>query len=196
MASSSIPTTSDELVAVAAQAARTGSVTAKRAIQFTLRTLGERIDAGEARHLAQELPEQLAPWVATGSPAERFDVDEFLRRVAEREGTGVEPAEKHAKAAFVGLDRALSDRAFADLRSQLSSDFLPLLPIGSEIEAMPAESFTRRVADRAGIDADQARRATDAVLETLAARIAGGEVDDLTMRLPVACIPPWTGVRR
>lgn len=127
--------------------------------------------------------------VATGSPAERFDVDEFLRRVAEREGTGVELAEKHAKAAFVGLERALSDRAFADLRSQLSSDFLPLLPIGPEIEVMPAESFARRVADRASIDADQARRATDAVLETLAGRIARGEVDDLRRRLPVALHP-------
>lgn len=189
MASSFSPTTSDNLVAVAAQAAGIDSATARRAIQITLQTLGERIDAGEARHLAEELPDQLAPWVATGSPAERFDVDEFLRRVAAREGIGVELAEKHAKAAFVGLQRALSDSAFAHLRSQLSSDFLPLLPIGPEIEVMPAESFVRRVADRAGIDADQARRATDAVLETLAARIAGGEVDDLRLRLPVALHP-------
>lgn len=189
VASSLSPATRDELVTIVAQAARLDRETAERAIQVTLQTLEERIDAGEARHLAEELPEQLAPWVATGSPAERFDVDEFLRRVAEREGTGVELAEKHAKAAFVGRERTLSDRAFAHLRSQLSSDFLPLLPIGAEIEVMPAQSFVRRVADRAGIDADHARPATDAVLKTLAARIAGGQVDDLRLRLPVALHP-------
>ena len=189
VASSLTPTTPDELVTIVAQAARLDRETAERAIQVTLRTLGERIDAGEARHLAEELPERLAPWVATSTPAERFDVDEFLRRVAEREGIGAELAEKHAKAAFVGLEHTLSDRAFAHLRSQLSRDFLPLLPLGPEIEVMPAESFTRRVADRAGIDADQARRATEAVLETLAARIAGGEVDDLRVRLPVGLHP-------
>jgi uncharacterized protein (DUF2267 family) len=189
VASSFTPTTPDEFVTIVAQAAQIDRERAKRAIQVTLQTLGERIDAGEARHLAAELPEQLAPWVATRTPAERFDVDEFLRRVAEREGIGVELAEKHTKAAFVGLQRALSDRAFAHLRSQLSSDFLPLLPIGPEIEVMPAESFRRRVADRAGIDADAARRATEAVLETLAARIAGGEVDDLRVRLPVELHP-------
>jgi uncharacterized protein (DUF2267 family) len=50
---------------------------------------------------------------------------------------------------------------------------------------MPAGSFTRRVADRAGIRDEEARRAIDAVLETLAMRIAGGEVDDLRRRLPV-----------
>jgi hypothetical protein len=94
----------------------------------------------------------------TEEPVERFDVDEFLRRVAEREGIGAELAEKHAKAAFVGLEHTLSNRAFVHLRSKLSSDFLPLLPLGPAIEIMPAESFTRRVADRAGIDADQARR--------------------------------------
>jgi uncharacterized protein (DUF2267 family) len=181
--------TEDEVITTVAQAIRSDRETARRTIQVTLQTLGERIDAGEARHLAGELGEQLAPWVATSSPAERFDVHEFVRRVAERAGIGVELAEDHVKAVFVGLERALSDRAFAHLRSQLSSDFLRLLPIGPEIVVMPAESFTQRVADRARIAPDEARRATEAVLETLAMRIAGGEVYDLKVRLPVAFHP-------
>ena len=189
MAASFTPTTPDELVTLVAQAAQIDRERAERTLQVTLQTLGERIDVGEARHLAEELPEQLAPWVATRTPAERFDLDEFLRRVAEREGIGIELAEKHAKAAFVGLERALSAKAFAHLRSQLSRDFLPLLPIGPQLEVMPAESFTQRVAGRAGIDADQARRVTEAVLETLAMRVAGGEVDDLRVRLAVAFHP-------
>ena len=55
---------------------------------------------------------------------------------------------------------------------------------------MPADAFWQRVADRVGLDPDGARRASDAVLETLAERIAGGEVDDLIARLPVALHAP------
>ncbi len=46
------------------------------------------------------------------------------------------------------------------------------------------------MAERAGVDIGEARRATEAVLETLAARIGGGEADDLRTRLPVALHAP------
>ena len=55
---------------------------------------------------------------------------------------------------------------------------------------VPAEAFLARVAERAGLDAAGARRASDAVLETLAERIAPGETDDLISRLPVALHEP------
>ncbi len=51
-------------------------------------------------------------------------------------------------------------------------------------------SSSARVAERAGVDIGEARRATEAVLETLAARIGGGEADDLRTRLPVALHAP------
>jgi uncharacterized protein (DUF2267 family) len=183
------PITEDEFVTLVAQAARIGRDRAERAIQATLQTLAERIDPGEARKLADELPDELAPWLATTTPAERFDVDEFLRRVGEREGAEVATAERHAEAVFLALERALSDKEFADLTAELPKDFLPLLPRGPEIEVISAESFMQRVADRAGIGEEEAQRATEAVLETLAMRIAGGEVDDLRVRLPIAFQP-------
>jgi uncharacterized protein (DUF2267 family) len=62
-----------------------GRECAERAIRATLQTLAERIAAGEARDLAQELSDELAPWVATTTDAEGFHVDEFVGRVAERE---------------------------------------------------------------------------------------------------------------
>src|SRR6202012_6027094 len=65
----------------------------------------------------------------------------------------------------------------------------PLLPAGPDIDVISTESFIQRVADRAATDPDEARRAIDAVLETLAMRIAGGEVDDLRARLPVQFHP-------
>jgi uncharacterized protein (DUF2267 family) len=76
--------TTDELVAIVGRAAGIQPEQAERAMQATLQTLGERIDRGEARRLAAELPEELGPWLATITPAERFDLDEFLRRVAAR----------------------------------------------------------------------------------------------------------------
>jgi uncharacterized protein (DUF2267 family) len=109
--------------------------------------------------------------------------------VADREGVNIETAARHVTAGFVALQRVLADREFSHLASQLPRDFLPLLPHGPEIEVLPAEAFIRRVAERAGVSEDQARRATNAILETLAMRIAGGEVDDLRLRLPVSFHP-------
>ena len=107
----------------------------------------------------------------------------------EREGVDIETAQRHAEAVFLALERALSDKEFADLVAELPKDFLPLLPRGPEIDVISADAFLQRVADRAGIDEVQARRATEAVLETLAMRIARGEVDDLRVRLPVTFHP-------
>jgi uncharacterized protein (DUF2267 family) len=189
------PLTTDDLITVV-QAAGTGRDEAERALNATLEVLGDRIDRGEARHLATALPQDLAPSVATTTPAEGFDVDEFMRRLADREAVDIETATRHAAAVFVALQRVLTEREFDHLASQLSRDFLPLLPRGPDIEVLSAEAFIRRVADRAGIGEEQARQATNAVLETLAMRIAGGEVADLRLRLPVSLHPALDEGRR
>jgi uncharacterized protein (DUF2267 family) len=178
------PLTYEQFVTWVEQAARSGWEPAQRAIQATLQTLAERIDSGEARDIAGRLPQELAPLLATTTPAERFNVDEFLRRVAEREGVDLPTAETHARAVLLAVQRFLSDDEYADLVSELPKDFAPLLPRGPDVEVISSSSFLQRVADRAGTDTKAARRAIDAVLETLAMRIAGGEVDDLRMRLP------------
>ena len=87
------------------------------------------------------------------------------------------------------LRRAVSRQEFAHLRAELPKDFAALLPEGPDIEAISTEVFIQRVADRAATDEDEARRAVEAVLETLAMRIAGGEVDDLRALLPVEFHP-------
>ena len=181
--------TQEQFVTTIAQAARIGFDQAERATEATLQTLAERIDAGEARHLAAELPDETAPWLATTTPAEGLGIDEFLRRVAEREGVDIETAERHAAAVFMALHRAVSPQEFADLIAQLPKELAPLLPAGPDIDVISTDSFIQTVANRAATDADEARRAIDAVLETLAMRIAGGEVDDLRARLPVQFHP-------
>ena len=166
---------------------------AERAARATLQTLAERISAGQARDLAEQLPPELAPWLATTGGAEPFDVDEFVRRVAEREGTEVARAERDARAVFAALGRCVRRRKeIDDLVSELPRSFGPLLDEAQWRfdHVMPAETFLAKVADRAGLDPGGARRAADAVLETLAERIAGGEVRDLVAQLPAELHEP------
>lgn len=166
---------------------------AERAARATLQTLAERLSAGQARDLADRLPPELAPYAASTTPADAFDVDEFIRRVAEREGIDdLGSAERHAQAVFAALGRTVGEDEVADMVSELPKGFLPLVAEAQHrfSHVLSADEFLRRVGDRAGLDPRGARRATDAVLETLAERISGGEVADLISRLPVELHPP------
>jgi uncharacterized protein (DUF2267 family) len=152
--------------------------------------LAEHLDRGEARDLAAELPPEIAPYVATTTPAEHIDLDGFVRRVMAREAVDPETAERHIRAVFLALGRTVSDKELSDVRAELSKDYAPLFPRGPQVDILSSEAFVRRVADRTATTPALARRATDAVLETLAERIAGGEVDDLVARLPLALHEP------
>ena len=57
-----------------------------------------------------------------------FDVDEFLRRVAEGEMVDVEEAERHARAVFWALGGALDAREVADLAADQPEELDPLVP--------------------------------------------------------------------
>jgi uncharacterized protein (DUF2267 family) len=165
---------------------------AERAAQATLTTLAERLSRGQARDLLQQLPAEMKPWIYTQRDAEGFNVDEFLRRVAEREGVDAETAEVHARAVFFALGQAVSDDEIADVADELSQDFEPLIAEAQRrfFDVMPAEEFLAKVGERTGLDSEGARRATAAVLQALAERIAGGEVDDLIPRLPLELHDP------
>jgi uncharacterized protein (DUF2267 family) len=160
---------------------------AERAVQATLETLSERLSRGESRKLADRLPLELSPWILTGEPPELLDVDEFLRRVAEREGVDLETAERHARSVFSVLREALPEDLVADLVATLPDDFRPLV-LGLEVPTLG--EILRGVRDRTGHDDQLARLATEAVLETLAEQLPPGEVRDLRARLPVQLHPP------
>jgi uncharacterized protein (DUF2267 family) len=162
---------------------------AERAAQAVLSTLGERIAFGEARDLAEDLPQTLRPpLLDPGGDAESFGAAEFIRRVADREQVELDTAEEHARAVFTALARLVRGDEIRDLLAQLSNDYERLLGEsrgdGAGPEPQPIEEFLRRVADDAGLDSSSARRAAEAVLETLAERIAGGEADDIAAELP------------
>jgi uncharacterized protein (DUF2267 family) len=180
------------------QKAGTSWEKAERAARATLETLAERISWGEARDLAADLPSEVRAWLLEArSDAERFDRDEFVRRVAEREGVDTDTAERHARAVLIALARLERSQEMADLLAELPKDYAPLLrdavakardPDAPEV--LPYDEFLDRVEGRAGLQREAAERAVAAVLETLAERIAGGEVEDLAEQLPEELRPP------
>jgi uncharacterized protein (DUF2267 family) len=180
----------ESFVGIVQEAARVDRAAAERATRAVLQTLAERISAGEARQLAEQLPPDLAPWLATDHGAEPFDADEFIRRVARREEVELETAERDIRAVLLALSRSVSLEEFDDLLPELPKSFAPLLPRGERVDPIAAEEFLRRVAERAGLEAGAALRATGAVLETLAERISGGEVRDLIEELPLELHEP------
>jgi uncharacterized protein (DUF2267 family) len=165
---------------------------AERAARATLQTLAERLSRGQARDLAAQLPEPLAGWLFTDTDAARFGLQEFLRRVAERVGVDVETAERYAHAVFTALGRTVDRGEIADMAAELPQAFAPLVADAENrfFGAVTLEALLNRVADRAGLFPDGARKATEAVLETLAERIAAGEVDDLIALLPLELHAP------
>lgn len=185
----------DSFVGVVERDAGVSREEAERAVQATLRTLAERLTGGEAEDVADQLPPELRQHLTDGSNAEPFDLSEFLRRVAEREGVAPETAREHVRAVFAALGAALPPEELHDVESQLPKDFDELLRSALEARGrirawlareakVTADELHRRVAERAGTDVATARRATDAVLEALATRISGGEVGDLERYLP------------
>jgi uncharacterized protein (DUF2267 family) len=109
----------EQFLTTVAQNARLSGEAAERATEATLRALAERLSAGEAHDLAAKLPPEIAPWLRPDGQAEGFGADEFVRRVAEREGTDPATAARHARAVFAALARAVGPREVADNTSEL-----------------------------------------------------------------------------
>lgn len=121
----------DEFVGLVQQRARVDSRgAAQQAIKATLETLGERLAGGMPGNLAAQLPEPLGDHLVRGEgDTEQFGVDEFYRRVAERESTGTDlpQAVFHAKAVLSVVREALQGNALAKVTDQLPAEYADLL---------------------------------------------------------------------
>lgn len=92
-----------------------GEGEAVRAIRATLSTLGSRVQEGDAKDLASSLPMEV-DWYLTGAVdehGERFDWEEFVRRVSEV--TGEDPPEAAYQAQVI-VDLVASLVPETDLR--------------------------------------------------------------------------------
>lgn len=178
----------DRFLSIVHQHTGIGRAAAERATRATLSTLADRLSPAQARRLAGQLPPELLEPLSTRSGSMPLDREAFLQRVADRESVDTATAEDHARAVFAAVRRAVDsseviDNVVAELPQDIATLFLG-------VPVLPAEEFVAAVADRLGVDRGTARTAVEAVLETLAERIAPGDVDDLMSRLPVALHPP------
>jgi uncharacterized protein (DUF2267 family) len=165
---------------------------AERAAMATLVTLAERISRARAEELAEDLPERLRFWLqdARDRP-EDFHVEEFVRRVAEREEVDTETAARHARAVFRALARTAPAYEIDDLVDELPQEYEPFTgdvapPIreSADREISTYTDYVEEVKRRADLDFVGAERAAEAVLETLAERLPAPELADLRAALP------------
>jgi uncharacterized protein (DUF2267 family) len=112
----------------AAERAGMPEPTVERVEHATLRTLADRISGGEAKDLASQLPAPLKDDLQpTGEDAESFDVDEFVRRVAERGQVAPDEARTGATAVLTTVREAVSAGEFDDVLSQLPQEYRELV---------------------------------------------------------------------
>ena len=82
-----------------------------------METLAERIAPGDVDDLMSRLPVALHPPLKrgkahTGGRPQTMSADEFLERVAQREGVDTERAREHAQAVFAVLREAVEEEFF------------------------------------------------------------------------------------
>lgn len=101
---------------------------AQLATRATMRVLAQRLSDDQATDLAAQLPTELFfSLLSTAGNAEHFDFDEYLDKVAEHEGVDPETAERHARAVFFALGRAVSTAEIDDVVSELPGTYEPLV---------------------------------------------------------------------
>jgi uncharacterized protein (DUF2267 family) len=102
--------------------------TAERIEHATLQTLVDRITGGEAQDLAAQLPRPLQDDLRPPrKEAEAFDVDEFVRRVAERGDVGPDEARSEAATVLTTVREAVTPGEFDDVLSQLPKEYRELV---------------------------------------------------------------------
>lgn len=115
----------DELIGLVQERARLDSRgAAETATRATLETLAERLGGGLPQNLGGQLPPEIGRHLDVDR-TERFEVDEFFDRVAEREtaGVGKPQAAFHARAVLSVVDEATTGGQLDRVREQLTPEW-------------------------------------------------------------------------
>lgn len=103
---------------------------AEVAARATLNTLAERIAGDETEDLAAQLPQELKSFLLEHKQepksAQTFSLDEFVKRVSDREQVDVPEATNHARLVFEVLAKAVTTGELEDVKANLPKDYEPL----------------------------------------------------------------------
>ncbi|SCL13800.1 Uncharacterized conserved protein, DUF2267 family [Micromonospora rhizosphaerae] len=132
-----------DFIEVVARRAGVPSEKAEAVSRATLETLTDRITAGQASHIAGQLPVELRQnlhktTTAMGAQiAESFELDEFVERVAARAGVDVAMADAGMRAVLSTIGEVVSKDELQDLVSQLPKEFWEIIQAGARVEVRP-----------------------------------------------------------
>lgn len=96
---------------------------AETIIRATLETLRDRLQPKAAAHLAAQLPAEINRHLRGGTLFEHLSLHDFYERVAEREQTGADKAEFHARCVIDVVRDAISPGAVRKLEKQMPEEF-------------------------------------------------------------------------
>lgn len=96
---------------------------AERAIQSTFQTLRERLAGNEPADLAAQLPPEVAEPLSGSGDRDDFTLEEFYRRVAQKEGASEDEARRHARAVVAVTQEAVTEGELDDIREQLRPEY-------------------------------------------------------------------------
>lgn len=112
-------------------------------------------------------------------PSEFYTV---VRQQANLEST--EEAEPLSRAVLETLAECLSAGQTEEIAAYLPEELAEALDTDDDPESFDVGEFLSRVADRAGVGEDIAKRATQATTDALAEAVAGSEFHDARQQLP------------
>jgi uncharacterized protein (DUF2267 family) len=112
-----------EFVRTVAERASLSREEAADLTRATLETLGDRLSAGEARHLALELPECLRESLHRKDRSEQFGLHDFVKRVSRRTGLTMREATEGVRAVLTRMREVVSTEVFDHAMAQLPAEF-------------------------------------------------------------------------
>ncbi len=112
-----------EFVQTVAERANLSREAAADLTRVTMETLGDRLSAGEARHLAAELPDFLRESFPVKDRSRQFGLHDFVLRVGKRTGLTVREATDGVRAVLTTLRETVSADGFGQVMSQLPAEF-------------------------------------------------------------------------
>jgi uncharacterized protein (DUF2267 family) len=104
---------------------------AETAIAATLQTLSDRLGEGRVQDLMADLPAELKASLSESAAGQDLSLDEFLGRVADREGVDAEQAREHARAVLSALAKAVPGGELNDALASLPPEYGSLVAPGA-----------------------------------------------------------------
>ncbi len=109
---------------------------AETAVRATFETLAERLAGGEAKDLASQLPSEIAVYLEQpfAGAGESYSLDEFFRRVSDRERVALPDATFHVRVVIGLVSEVVTMGEIENVRAQLPAEFRQLFEVENEGE--------------------------------------------------------------